>query len=56
MDGRKVSVLPFSVVVDERWNGKCSRNEMVLYPLPVERWERHVPGEPLSNNERMNDL
>ena len=26
MDGWKVSVLQFSVVVDERWNGKCSRN------------------------------
>ena len=35
MDGRKVSVLQFSVVVDEGWNGKCSRNEMSLYPLPT---------------------
>ena len=30
----KVSVLPFSVVVDEAWNGKCSRYEVCLYPLP----------------------
>ena len=28
--------MPFSVVVDEGWNGKCSRNEMGLYPLPTE--------------------
>ena len=35
MDGLKVSVMPFSVVVDERWNGKCSRNELSLYPLPT---------------------
>ena len=35
VDGWKVSVLPFSVVVDEGWNGKCSRNEMSLYPLPT---------------------
>ena len=34
MDGWKVRVLPFSVVVDEGWNGKCSRNEMSVYPLP----------------------
>ena len=34
MDGRKASVLPFSIVVDERWDGKCSRNELCLYPLP----------------------
>ena len=34
MDGWKVSMLPFSVIVDERWNGKCLRNEMGLYPLP----------------------
>ena len=31
MDGWKVSVLSFSVVVDECWNGKCARNEMSLY-------------------------
>ena len=35
MDGWKVSVLPFSVVVDEGWNGKCSRNKMGLYSLPT---------------------
>ena len=35
MDGWNVSVLPFSVIVDEGWNGKCSRNEMSLYPLPT---------------------
>ena len=36
MDGWKVSLLPFSVVMDERWNGwKCSRNEMGFYPLPT---------------------
>ena len=35
VDGWMVSVLPFSVVVDEGWNGKCSRNEMSLYPLPT---------------------
>ena len=35
MDGGKVSVLPFSVVVDEGWNEKCSRNEMSLFPLPT---------------------
>ena len=34
MDWWKVSVLPFSVVVDEAWNGKCSRYEACLYPLP----------------------
>ena len=34
MDGWKVSVLPFSVVVDKGWNGKCSWNELSLYPLP----------------------
>ena len=28
-------MLPFSVVVDEEWNGKCSRNEMSLDPLPT---------------------
>ena len=28
MDWWKVSVLPFSVVVDEAWNGKCSRYEV----------------------------
>ena len=27
MDRWKVSVLPFSVVVDEGWNGRCLRNE-----------------------------
>ena len=35
VDGWKVCVLPFSVVVDEGWNGKCSRNEVSLYPLPT---------------------
>ena len=35
MDGWKVSVLPFSVVVDKGWYGKCSRNEMSVYPLPT---------------------
>ena len=35
MDGWKVSVLPFSVVVDEGWNGKCTRNEMSFYPPPA---------------------
>ena len=35
MDGWKVSVLLFSVIVDEGWNGKCSQNEMSLYPLPT---------------------
>ena len=34
MDWWKVSVLPFSVVVDEAWNGQCSRYEVCLYPLP----------------------
>ena len=34
MDWWKVSVLPFSVVVDEEWDGKCSRYEVCLYPLP----------------------
>ena len=34
MDGWKVSMLPFSVIVYERWNGKCLQNEMCLYPLP----------------------
>ena len=34
MDWWKVSVLPFSVVVDEAWNGNCSRYEVCLYPLP----------------------
>ena len=33
MDGWEVSMLPFSVVVDEGWNGKCLRNEMSFYPL-----------------------
>ena len=28
-------MLPFSVVVDEGWNGMFSRNEMSLYPLPT---------------------
>ena len=28
MDWWKVSVLPFSVVVDEAWNGKCSRQNL----------------------------
>ena len=27
-------MLPFSVVVDEAWNGECSRYEVCLYPLP----------------------
>ena len=35
VDVWKVRVLPFSVVVDEGWNGKCSRNEMSLYLLPT---------------------
>ena len=35
MEGWKVSVLPFSAVVDKGWNGKCSQNEMGLYPLPT---------------------
>ena len=35
MDGWKVSLHPFFVIVDEGWNGKCSRNEMSLYPLPT---------------------
>ena len=35
VDGWKVCVLPFSVVVDEGWVGKCSRNEVSLYPLPT---------------------
>ena len=35
VDGWKVCVLPFSVVVEEGWNGKCSRNEVSLYPLPT---------------------
>ena len=34
MDWWKVSVLPFSVVVDEAWNGKCLCYEVCLYPLP----------------------
>ena len=34
MDWWKVSVLPFSVFADEAWNGKCSRYEVCLYPLP----------------------
>ena len=34
MDWWKVSVLPFSVVVDVAWNGECSRYEVCLYPLP----------------------
>ena len=34
MDWWKVSVLPFSVVVDEAWNGNCSRYEVCLYLLP----------------------
>ena len=34
MDWWKVSVLPYSVIVDEAWNGKCSRYEVCLYPLP----------------------
>ena len=28
-------MLPFSVVVDEAWNGKCLRYEVCLYPLPM---------------------
>ena len=35
MNWWKVSVLPFSVDVDEGWNGKCSRNEMSSYPVPT---------------------
>ena len=31
---------PFSVVVDEGWNGKCSGNEMSLYPLPTKLYGR----------------
>ena len=27
-------MLPFSVVVDEALNGKCSHYEVCLYPLP----------------------
>ena len=27
-------MLPFSVVVDEAWNGKCLHYEVCLYPLP----------------------
>ena len=34
MDWWKVSVLPFSVVVDEAWNGECSHYEVCLYTLP----------------------
>ena len=34
MDWCKVSMLPFSVVGDEARNGKCSRYEVCLYPLP----------------------
>ena len=26
-------MLPFSVIVDEAWNGKCSRYEVCFYPL-----------------------
>ena len=40
MDWWKVSVLPFSVVVDEAWNGKCSRYEVCLYPLPYTLYTR----------------
>ena len=28
-------MLPFSVIVDERWNVKCAQNEMSFYPLPT---------------------
>ena len=34
MDWWKVSVLPFSVVVDVAWNGECACYEVCLYPLP----------------------
>ena len=40
MDGWKISVLSFSVVVDEGKNGKCSRNEKRLYPLPTKLYVR----------------
>ena len=40
MEGWRVSMLPFSVVVDEEWNGKCSQNEMSLYPLPTKLYVR----------------
>ena len=33
MEWWKLSVLPFSVVVEEAWNGKCSRYEVCLYSL-----------------------
>ena len=33
-------MLPFSVVVDEVWNGKCSRYEVCLYPLPYTLYMR----------------
>ena len=49
MDGWKVSVLPFSLVADEGWNGKCSRNEMIFYPLPTKCMAgeaTHVAGAP----------
>ena len=35
MDGWKISELLYSVVVDEWLNGKCSQNEMSLYPPPI---------------------
>ena len=40
MDGWKVRVLPFvDVVVDEGWDGKCSRNRME-YLLPTKLYVR----------------
>ena len=46
MHGWKVRVLPFSVVVDAGWNGKCSRNEMSLYHLPMSGEATHIAGAP----------
>ena len=49
MDWWKVSVLPFSVVVDEAWNGKCSRYEVFLYPSHIRCTvgeATHVAGAP----------
>ena len=43
-------MLPFSVVVDEAWNGKCLRYEVCLYPPSHIRctWGEamHVAGAP----------
>ena len=42
MDGWKVNVLSFSVIVDEWWNGKCLRNEMSC----ISGEAMHIAGAP----------